>query len=348
MIGRTISHYKILEKLGQGGMGVVYKAEDTKLDRTVALKFLGDHLTAHEELRQRFIREAKAAASLDHANICTVYEIGEDAGKTFIAMAYLGGPTLEKRLDEGPLPIEDAVRYGAGLAAGLAAAHNAGVVHRDVKPSNIVVSEAKSGQDSQAVLMDFGLAQLARETTKLTQEGSTIGTAGYMSPEQAQGSEVDHRSDIWSLGAVLYEMVAGRSPFGGDYQQAVLYAVINEQPEPLNAVRPDVPAELERIVNKTLAKKPGDRYQSADELTADLRALQRLQESGSDMAAAPPPKNASRWAVPAAAAVVLAAGAGFWFAGGPAPEPPPAENWTATPLTSYPGREEGVTFSSRR
>jgi len=347
LIGQTISHYRILEKLGQGGMGVVYKAEDTKLDRTVALKFLADHLTAHEELRQRFIREAKAAASLNHSNICTVHEIGEDGGKTFIAMAYLGGATLEKRLEEGPLPIDEAVRLGAGIAGGLAAAHDAGVVHRDVKPSNIVVTEPRAGEDAQAVLMDFGLAQLARESTKLTQEGSTIGTAGYMSPEQAQGSDVDHRSDIWSFGVVLYEMVAGRSPFAGDYQQAILYSVLNDDPEPLSALRPDTPAELQSIIDKTLAKKPGERYQSADELTADLRVLQRLQESGSDVTPAPAPKRSSRRVIAAAAAVVvLAAGAAFWLGGRQAPQPPaPLENWTVKPLTTYPGRELHPTFS---
>ena len=233
MIDQTISHYKITKKLGEGGMGVVYKAEDTKLDRPVALKFLAPHLVADEEARKRFVREAKAAAALDHPNICTVYEIDEADGQSFIAMAYLEGESLQAKIESGPFKIGQAIETAIQMARGLSAAHQKDIVHRDIKPANVMITAGGAGIEPQAKLMDFGLAQLTKGKTRLTKEGTTLGTAGYMSPEQAQGIDLDRRSDIWSLGVVFYEMVSGRLPFQGEYDQAILYGVLHEEPEPL-------------------------------------------------------------------------------------------------------------------
>ena len=211
MIGRTISHYKILEKLGEGGMGVVYKAEDLKLQRLVALKFLAHHSLKDEEAKARFLREARAAAALQHPNICTVHEVDEAEGQTFIAMAYLEGRELTAEIRDGPLEIERVIDIAVQLAGGLREAHSKGTVHRDIKPANIMPTK-----NGQAVLMDFGLAQLASSASKLTREGATVGTSAYMSPEQMIGEKVDHRTDIWALGVVLYEMAAGCLPFRGN------------------------------------------------------------------------------------------------------------------------------------
>ena len=221
MIGETISHYRITEKLGEGGMGVVYKAEDTDLDRPVALKFLADHLLRDEESRKRFIREAKAAAALDHPNICTVHEIGEADGHTFLAMAYVTGQTVKKKIESRPLELKEALSIATQTAEGLDEAHESGIVHRDIKPENLMVNDR-----GQVKIMDFGLAQLAART-KLTQKGTTLGTLDYMSPEQVQGEPTDHRTDIWSLGVVIYEMVTGQLPFKGDYKDVVWYNVLN-------------------------------------------------------------------------------------------------------------------------
>ena len=274
MTGQTISHYRILDKLGEGGMGVVYKAEDTKLERTVALKFLAAHLLNDPEAKQRFLREAKAAAALQHPNICTVHEIDEVEGKTFLAMAFLKGETLEERIAKGPLPLKDAVEIGRQVGEGLAAAHGDGIVHRDIKPANILVSP-----EGRATIMDFGLARLT-EASKLTRADQTVGTAAYMSPEQIQGSEVDHRTDVWALGCVLYEMVAGLRPFKGQYDQALLYEIGNQEPEPLTGVRAGLPMEIELYVGKCLAKDAADRYGSASEIARDLRTLGERLKSG--------------------------------------------------------------------
>ena len=267
MIGKTISHYKILEKLGEGGMGVVYKAEDTKLKRTVALKFLPPELMRDSGAKERFFIEARAAAALEHQHICNIYEIDESEGHIFIAMSCFEGQTLKEKIDTQPLKINEALKIAIQAAEGLQAAHEKGIVHRDIKSANIMITEK-----GQTKIMDFGLAKLKGQT-KITKEGSTMGTAAYMSPEQAQGAEVDHRTDIWSLGVVLYEMITGQLPFKGEYEQAVIYSIINEQPEPLTALRTGVPMELERIVNKTLSKDPSERYQHADDLVVDLKKL---------------------------------------------------------------------------
>ena len=275
VIDLTISHYRIIEKLGEGGMGVVYKAIDTKLDRTVALKFLAPDLVSNDESRQRFIREAKAAAALQHPNICTVHEIDEVDGRTFIAMAYLQGEELTKRIEKGPLSVERLLDIAVQVARGLQEAHSKGVVHRDIKPANIM--DTTTGQ---AVLMDFGLAQVAAEASKLTREGTTVGTSAYMSPEQTSGEKLDQRTDIWALGVVLYEMATGQVPFQGHYEQAILYSILHEAPKPITALRTGVPPDLERITNKCLAKRAEERYQTVSDLLADLSTLKRSTESG--------------------------------------------------------------------
>ncbi len=266
MIGQTVSHYRILQKIGAGGMGEVFLAEDTKLDRKVALKFLPAQFSADEEERKRFIHEAKAASALDHANICSVYEIGETPeGQLFIVMGYYEGKTLKEKIKAGPLPVNEAVALTLQIAEGLQEAHRNGIVHRDLKPANIMLTE-----QGVAKIVDFGLAKL-KGLTRLTKSGTTLGTVAYMSPEQALGKEVDQRTDIWSLGVIVYEMLTGKLPFAGEYDQAVLYAVINEEPESLSKLRSDIPDNLQRIVRKALAKRLENRYPMADELLKELK-----------------------------------------------------------------------------
>ena len=279
MVGRTISHYKILDKLGEGGMGVVYKAEDTRLDRLVALKFLSVSERTDEEDKARFAREARAAAALDHPNICTVYEIDEVEGRSFIAMAFLKGRTVQQMVETAPVPIDAALDLAMQAAKGLAAAHQNGIVHRDIKSANLMVTSPTAGSEAQLKIMDFGLAQLTAGASKLTVEGSTLGTAAYMSPEQARGDKVDHRTDLWSLGVVFHELITGQLPFRGEYEQAIIYSILHEPPEPISSLRSGVGLELERIVNKALAKDPDDRYQSAVDLLVDLRTLRKERES---------------------------------------------------------------------
>jgi len=267
MLGQTISHYRIVEKLGEGGMGVVYKADDLKLGRTVALKFLPSHLIESEEHKARFLHEARAAALLDHTNICTVYEIDEADGRTFLAMACLQGQTLKQKIAARPLPLQEALDIALQIGHGLQAAHEKGVVHRDIKPANIMITP-----QGQVKIMDFGLAQLS-DRTKLTASGMKLGTPAYMSPEQTEGKPADRRSDIWSLGVVLYEMISGRVPFPGEAEAAVAYAIMHTEPEPLSALRTGVPLELDRTVAKALAKKPEERYQHLEDMLVDLQAL---------------------------------------------------------------------------
>ena len=308
LVGQTISHYKILEKLGEGGMGVVHKAQDTRLERTVALKFLAAHLLGDDEAKARFLREAKAAAGLDHPNVCTVYEVGEADGKTFLAMALIEGESLEARIAKGPLPLQDALDISRQVADGLEAAHEKGVTHRDIKPANVMVDSK-----GRATIMDFGLARLA-EASRLTKADQTLGTMPYMSPEQLQGAETDHRTDIWALGCVLYEMVSGARPFRGEYQQALAYEIVNEQPEPLTGIRAGVPMELEFIASKCLEKDADARYSSAADLATDLRRVGRNLDSDGRSAvrtAAPvPPPPAAAPSRPKVAIVALASAIG--------------------------------------
>ncbi len=312
MIGQTISHYRITEKLGEGGMGVVYKADDTKLDRPVALKFLAPHLLRDDESRKRFEREAKASAQLDHPNICTVYEIDEADDRTFIVMAFLAGRTLSLKIAEGPLKLSEALAIAIQMAEGLEAAHEKGVTHRDIKPDNVMLTKGSRGL---VKLMDFGLAQLA-ESSKLTREGTTLGTPVYMSPEQALGETTDRRSDVWGLGVVLYEMVAGKPPFRGEIDHAVIYSIANEQHEPLTAVRTGVPKDLEGIVDKCLAKEAEERYQHVTDLLVDLQACRRALEPQAQKTS-PGPARAKPLTpiVIGAAAVVLlvAVGLTWWL-----------------------------------
>jgi serine/threonine-protein kinase len=307
MLGQTISHYKILEKLGGGGMGVVYKAEDTKLKRPVALKFLPPELSRDEEAKERFVHEAQAASALDHPNICTIHEIGEtEDGQLFIAMAYYAGETLKKRITSGEgrrekgegreaksegrdaapfaprsspigttggLPIAETIEIATQIANGLAKAHEKGIVHRDIKPANVMIT-----QDGLVKILDFGIAKLTGRL-RLTKTGMTVGTVAYMSPEQVQRIDADHRSDIWSLGVVLYEMLTGKLPFEGDYEQAIMYAIVNMAPLPITSLRADVPLALERIITKAMAKELAERYQRVEEMLADLKAISRNSES---------------------------------------------------------------------
>ncbi len=270
MIGQTISHYKVLEKLGEGGMGIVYKARDLTLDRDVALKFLPHDLTASDEERARFIHEAKSASALDHPNICTIYEVGETSnGQMFIAMGFYEGESLTKKLQRGRLKVEEAVGIAIQVAEGLQAAHNREIVHRDIKSGNIIVTK-----EGQVKILDFGLAHKSG-LSKLTRTGTTVGTAPYMSPEQARGDRVDHRSDLWSLGVVLYEMVTGKLPFRGDHEAAILYSVVNEQPQPIEVALSDASHELIHVIGRALEKDVGERYQSASDMLIDLRRLKR-------------------------------------------------------------------------
>jgi eukaryotic-like serine/threonine-protein kinase len=267
LIGRLIDHYEIREPLGGGGMGVVYKAEDTRLQRTVALKFLPPELTRDPVAKARFLQEARAASALDHPNICTIHEVGEtDDGQLFLAMTCYEGETLKRKIERGPLPIDEAVDVARQIAAGLGKAHRQGIVHRDIKPANIMVTD-----DGIVKILDFGLAKLAG-AAGLTRAGFCLGTPAYMSPEQARG-EVDHRTDLWSLGVVLYEMLGGTAPFAGESDQAIIYALLTEEPKPLHELRADVPVELEKILGGMLAKDPGDRYPTVDAALGDLKVL---------------------------------------------------------------------------
>ncbi len=276
MIGQTISHYKILEKLGEGGMGVVYKAEDTKLDRVVALKFLPERLNASPQDKTRFVQEAKAASSLNHPNVCTIHDIQEHDGQMFIVMEFVDGQTLRDlvgSIHESTLPMKRAIDIGIQIADGLATAHEKGIVHRDIKPENIMVRK-----DGICQIMDFGLAKLRGTKSKisrLTKDGSTVGTVGYMSPEQVQGQDVDHRSDIFSFGVLLYELFTGQLPFKGVHETALLYEIVNVDPVPMSAVKPEIDPMLDGIVLECLTKEPAERYQSVAEVAKELRRFKR-------------------------------------------------------------------------
>ncbi|MBI3112676.1 MAG: protein kinase [Ignavibacteriales bacterium] len=267
MIGQTVSHYKILEKLGEGGMGVVYKAQDLQLDRLVALKFLSSHLSGSEQDKARFVQEAKAAAALNHSNICTIYGIEEHHEQMFIAMEWVEGRTLKEKIGESPLLSEEIVSVALQVGEGLLHAHENGIIHRDIKPENIMLL-----RHGGAKIMDFGLAQIAGRS-RVVSEGAVVGTIAYMSPEQVRGEKLDARSDIWSLGASLYEATAGRVPFPGQYEQAAMYLILNESPTPLATLVPEVPIKLQSIIEKALQKEPERRYQSVREMLEELRSF---------------------------------------------------------------------------
>lgn len=351
MIGREISHFRVDEKIGEGGMGVVYRAEDLKLHRPVALKFLPTHLTENADAVARFEREAQAAAALKHPNIVTIYAVGEFEGHVYLCMEHVEGDDLSVVLEHGPLPVERALDIAIRVGDGLSAAHRAGIVHRDIKPENILV-----GRDDGVKILDFGLAKL-RGVSRLTRQSSTLGTVAYMSPEMAKGEEADQRTDVWSLGIVLYEMVSGRHPFEGDYDQAVAYAVVNQDLPPLDDVAPDRSSGLQAVVEKALSKDPDDRFQSIDEMTDELRSLRQPRGAGADGV---PTSRAGgrrrrRGAVATAAAALVVAGAvSVWLLGergGEAPTlpastgAPPARQLALKQVTFSDGLEDFPAFS---
>jgi serine/threonine-protein kinase len=305
--GTMVSRYRILEMIGSGGMGVVYRSEDTRLKRKVALKFLAFDLTRDKAAKERFVHEAQTASSLEHTNICTIYEIDETRrGQLFIAMSCYDGETLDKKIKRGPLDVSGAVNIAIRVAEGLGRAHEAGIIHRDIKPANIMITDR-----GEVKILDFGLAKLAGQTL-ITRAGTTLGTVSYMSPEQARGEDVDTRTDVWSLGVVLYEMLAGKLPFTGNNPQAVIYSILKFEPKPIATFRTDIPPGLARTVARALTKQRESRYKSTSAIIADLKSVKMALSAAAGASAGPEPG-----AAPAAPGVAVGIGPGA--APGPGP-----------------------------
>ena len=345
MIGQSIGRYVVESKLGEGGMGVVYKARDTQLERTVALKLLPPAVVADDDRKRRFVQEARAASALNHPNIVTIHDIGSDAGRDFIVMEYLAGGTLDRRLPPAGLTAKQALQYGVAIADALAAAHQVGVIHRDLKPSNVLVTD-----DGRVKVLDFGLAKLLEPgdssehatTVAATDPGIIMGTAGYMSPEQAEGKRLDARSDIFSFGSVLYEMTTGRPPFGGESRLSALGKVVNEDPVAPRQLNPSIPVDLEKVILRCLRKDPGRRFQTM----ADLKvALEDLVIESATMAqvSAPRQREWLKWAAGAAALLSIAIVAGYLATRQrPAPR---SDTQRPVPLTSLSGMVRHPTLS---
>src|SRR5882757_2488209 len=333
MIGQTFSHYRVLEKLGTGGMGIVYKAQDLRLERYVALKFLPDNLTNDTQALERFRREALAASALNHANICTVHDIGEQGGRPFLAMEFIDGETMRRHVNGKPLPVEEILNLGIQIADALDAAHAEGIIHRDIKPANIFVTKR-----GQAKVLDFGLAKLISKRdgdtdvsdsshpgleNPISIVGVISGTPSYMSPEQIRGDDLDVRADIFSLGLLLYEMATGHKAFPGNTGGIIIEAILSKLPVAVRTLNPEISLELEAIINKAIEKDKDQRYQSAAELRSDLQLLRRGYESGhtaSSLLLATartkrmPWTKRSKWAIPAGVAVAIGAmAAGGWL-----------------------------------
>ncbi|HKV08893.1 MAG TPA: protein kinase [Thermoanaerobaculia bacterium] len=339
--GRRVSHFRIGAPLGNGGMGIVYEAEDTRLGRSVALKFLTPEMIQNPTAKTRFLTEARAASALDHPNLCTILEIGEsEDGLLFLAMPRYEGESLDRLIARGPLPLDQALDVAIQAARGLAKAHQNGIVHRDVKPENLFVTP-----DGVVKILDFGIAKLLGEAGP-TQLGFSLGTPSYMSPEQTRGQEVDARADVWSLGVVLYEALTGKRPFVGGTGDAVVHAVLHKDPEPLSRLRPEVPAELERIVSRMLARDPAQRYADTSEVLADLRRILGLTSTGSLTFSSPDqrPQKPVRpifW-VTALVVLGLAAALLLWRQSGTAPPPQPVHS---VRLTDFQGTETSPSLS---
>jgi Tol biopolymer transport system component len=358
MVGRTISHYEILEKLGEGGMGVVYRARDTHLDRFVAIKVLPPEKVVDVERKRRFVQEAKAASALNHPNIITIHDIASASGVDFIAMEYVAGKALNQLIGRKGLPLGDALKYAVQMADALAAAHAAGIIHRDLKPGNVMIGGAPE-RAGYVKVVDFGLAKLTdkveageREFTETmrqndapaTGEGTIVGTISYMSPEQAEGKKVDARSDIFSFGALLYEMVTGRRAFQGDSKLSTLSAILREEPTPASQVVEGLPRELERIIARCLRKNPERRFQAMPDLKVALEELKEESDSGT-LSTRPGPRQRQdrRLAWAAALLATIAVGGALWFVRSSSKVPELSLN--AVPLTTYPGRQEQPSFS---
>ena len=356
LTGRQIGHYQILSRLGEGGMGIVYKARDQHLDRFVAIKVLPPELVADPDRKRRFVQEAKAASALNHPNIITIHDIASDNGTDFIVMEYVQGKTLGQLIPRRGLKLNDVLKYAIQIADALAKAQAAGIIHRDLKPGNIMV-----GEGGLVKVLDFGLAKLTErpqvgeeESTRSippwTDEGTILGTASYMSPEQAAGKPVDARSDIFSFGSVLYEMVTGQRAFQGDSKMSTLAAVLNQEPKPASEISRALPHDLEKIITRCLRKDPSRRFQHMADLKVALEELKEESDSGllgvkegTDSSGKPRRFSLLRWVTLAVAGVSLAVAAWFWFSRS-ATEKPEAV-LTPVPLTTYPGRESSPSFS---